>query len=102
MTCARCESPNVTSRETSHTFQYGDVELHCSVPVHTCVDCSLEFVDHVGELIQDNAIQRHMAKTMKHERDEARAIAVEALERIDGSAVGETLRSELQRRTTPW
>ena len=57
-TCPFCEAPAKTEI-VDHTFQHGAIEISVTLPVRQCADCDEEFVDYVGERIQDEAVYRH-------------------------------------------
>ncbi len=56
--CPRCEGPATTSVEDD-IVEFGDIEIAITMPVRTCEDCDIQFVDHVGARIETEAIYRH-------------------------------------------
>ena len=54
-TCPFCEAP-ASTEIVDHTFQHGTLEISVTLPVRQCDACDEEFVDYVGERIQDEAV----------------------------------------------
>ena len=65
-TCIVCESGNATRSLQIQEFEYGTGKsaalLHARVPVWTCADCGLQYVDHDGEIAQHAAVCRHLGR----------------------------------------
>ena len=61
-TCPLCEAP-ATTTVVDDTFTYGSgsdaVDLDVRLPVRRCDTCDIDFLDHVGERIQTEAVYRH-------------------------------------------
>ena len=64
VTCAMCGSSKVTTKWLKDSFEYGSgeakVHLEAEIPVHSCAKCSIEFTDHSADLIQHEAVCRHL------------------------------------------
>lgn len=64
VTCAMCGSSKVTTKWLMESFEYGSGEakvyLEVEIPVHNCGECSFEFTDHSADLLQHEAICRHL------------------------------------------
>ena len=64
VTCAMCGSSKVTTKWLMDSFEYGSDEtkvlLEVEIPVHNCGECSFEFTDHSADLLQHEAICRHL------------------------------------------
>lgn len=64
VTCAMCGSSEVTTRLEMDSFEYGSgdtkVNLEVEIPVHNCSECSFEFTDHSADLLQHEAVCRHL------------------------------------------
>lgn len=64
VTCAVCGSSKVTTKWLKDRFEYGSgdtaVYLEVEIPVHSCVECSFEFTDQSADLLQHEAICRHL------------------------------------------
>ena len=56
--CPRCEESAATTIEDD-TLEFGDLEILVTLPVRACRHCDIQFLDHVGERIQDDAVYRH-------------------------------------------
>ncbi len=58
--CPSCDSRNVTTVWTDHTFQYGvfsPVSLVAKVPLRRCSDCQEAWIDFVGEEIMTGVVK---------------------------------------------
>ena len=58
--CPSCDSQNVTTVWTMHTFQYGavnPVSLTTRVPVKRCGCCRETWLDYTSEAIMDKVIK---------------------------------------------
>ena len=64
VTCAMCGSSQVTTKWQKDRFEYGGgeakVELEVGIPVHSCAECSFEFTDHSADILQHEAVCRHL------------------------------------------
>ena len=62
--CPICDGDSVVTFQHSDSFNYGSgdsaVKLHVDLPVRRCTTCEFEFVDHVGERLQHEAVCRHL------------------------------------------
>ena len=57
--CPSCDSRNVTTVWTEHTFQYGvfsPVSLVAKVPLRRCRDCQEAWLDYIGEQIMSEVV----------------------------------------------
>lgn len=55
--CPSCDSRNVTTMWTEHTFPYEDVNLMATVPLRQCGCCGEYWLDHLSEAIIDSTIK---------------------------------------------
>lgn len=55
--CPLCEEP-ATTEIVDTEFTHGDLILKVTLPVRCCTDCDIEFMDHVGARIKDEAVYR--------------------------------------------
>lgn len=61
--CPVCDHVGVITEMINTVIRYGvenQVEIPLTVPVRKCVWCNQEFLDHVGESIQEEAIQNYL------------------------------------------
>jgi hypothetical protein len=62
--CPSCNCSEVSTTWINHQFQYGvdedPVMLACKVPLRTCLQCSEEWLDHVGEDIIAEVVEIHL------------------------------------------
>ena len=56
LSCPLCDCNEVATTWIDHEFQYGDERLKCKVPVRSCLVCSGQWLDHVGEDIIEDVI----------------------------------------------
>jgi len=64
LTCPSCDCGEITTTWIRHRFQYGvdpGVMLSTQVPMRSCLHCSEEWLDHVGEGIIDKVIANHLS-----------------------------------------
>ena len=89
--CPSCGHNVVQTAEIEHKFPYrqGDqiVELCATIPLRRCLECGFEFLDSEAEVIQHNAVCRHLGVMTP---DEVRAVRQRS---------GATLRGEFARIT---
>ena len=57
MICPECESSNVETKQEMGTFQYGNKTISVELPVRTCKNCELEYLDAEAEDIQENGVE---------------------------------------------
>jgi len=58
--CPECNSRNVTTVWTKHTFPYGavnPVNLTAKVPIRRCGCCKESWLDYISEIIMDRVIK---------------------------------------------
>ena len=64
LTCPQCGGDGITTLSHRHSFNYGAgeeaVELTVDLPVRRCGACEFEYLDHVGESLEHQAICRHL------------------------------------------
>lgn len=64
LTCPQCGGDGITTLPHRHSFNYGAgedaVELTVDLPVRRCGACEFEYIDHVGENLEHQAICRHL------------------------------------------
>lgn len=64
VTCAMCGSTKVATKWLKDSFEYGSgdatVYLEAEIPVHNCSECSFEFTDHSADMLQHEAVCRHL------------------------------------------
>lgn len=62
--CASCESDPVTVAMVDDELVYGvgsdAVTIPVTQPVHTCAACGMQWTDHVGEDLRQEAVCRHL------------------------------------------
>lgn len=64
LTCPQCGAGGITTLSHRHSFNYGAgedaVELTVDLPVRRCGACEFEYLDHVGEKLEHQAVCRHL------------------------------------------
>ncbi len=67
--CPSCDSRNVTTVWTEHTFPYGarnPANLTAKVPVRRCKCCGESWLDYISEIIMDRVVTDFEGKYPKH------------------------------------
>lgn len=61
MNCPSCNCDEVTITWVNHIFHYAPIhkQLRAWVPMHVCLHCCEEWLDHVGEAIIARVIANH-------------------------------------------
>ncbi len=63
MECPECGEKSVSTVMTPHTFNYGAITVE--LPLRVCGECKFQYLDYVGQKIQDEAFRNHLDKTGK-------------------------------------
>lgn len=64
--CPDCESTNISTVQSTESFEYGAGDtpalLCASFPVHSCINCGFQFIDHIGMEAKDAAVEAYLKR----------------------------------------